>query len=104
MVAIPFMLMLLVFAVLISVFAGVHADKTARPHGDRKTGYVLVGTGAVSAVFFCALAMVFGIAMSGDDASNMLWMVAGGYAVMTALIAAGMYSHRYKATLKQQSR
>lgn len=103
MVAIPFTLILLIFTVLISVFAGVLADKTARPHGDRKTGYVLVGTGAVSAIFFCALAMVFGISMSGDDISNMLWMVVGGYATLTALIATGMYSHRYKTTLKQQN-
>lgn len=100
-----FALLLLTFTVVISVMAGVLADKTARPHGDRKTGFVLVGSAALSLALFITSALLCGIEMGDDAASTgMFLMLGGGYAMLTALIAAGMYSHRYKATVKTLSR
>ena len=99
-----FLFMLLLLAAVIPVMAGILADKTARPRGDRKTGVVLVGTAALSLALFIVAALLCGIEMGADTGSSaMFFMMGGGYAVLTAAIAAGMYSHRYKATIKQQS-
>ena len=99
-----FMLLLLAAIAVIPVMAGILADKTARPRGDRKTGFVLVGTAALSLALFIVAALLCGIEMGADTGSSaMFFMMGGGYAVLTAAIAAGMYSHRYKATIKQQS-